>query len=198
MAALRDALRSRSADRHPAALLARSAAGARSSSSPVLKRSAPSGRRRVLRDYLRAEDPSLEISDVRADDYTPGTLLGLTSPSLFGEPRLVRVSGVEKCSDAFLSEALSYLAMPAGGRHRHPSAHRRDRARQEAPRRDPRRRRRWSRDPLPRDQARRRPFRLRGGRVPHREEAHRAGRARVRSSRHSPTTSPSSRRHASS
>ena len=39
----------------------------------------------------------------------------MTSPSLFGEPRLVRVTGVEKCSDAFLSEALSYLAMPQEG-----------------------------------------------------------------------------------
>ena len=68
-----------------------------------------------IRDYLRAEDPSLEVSDVRADDYVSGTLLGLTSPSLFGEPRLVRVSGVEKCSDAFLSEALSYLAAPQDG-----------------------------------------------------------------------------------
>ena len=69
----------------------------------------------VLRDYLRAEDPSLEVSDLRADDYVGGTLLGLTSPSLFGEPRLVRVSGVEKCSDAFLAEALSYLAVPQEG-----------------------------------------------------------------------------------
>jgi len=68
-----------------------------------------------IRDYLRAEDPSLEVSDVRADDYESGTLLGLTSPSLFGEPRLVRVSGVEKCSDAFLSEALSYLQSPQEG-----------------------------------------------------------------------------------
>ncbi|WP_426182603.1 DNA polymerase III subunit delta [Microbacterium sp. TWP3-1-2b2] len=68
-----------------------------------------------IRDYLRAEDPALEISDVRADDYAPGTLLSLTSPSLFGEPRLVRVSGVEKCSDAFLQEAVSYLANPQEG-----------------------------------------------------------------------------------
>src|SRR6185436_4576425 len=52
-----------------------------------------------IRDYLRAEDPSLEVTDVRADDYAPGTLLGVSSPSLFGEPRLVRVTGVEKCSD---------------------------------------------------------------------------------------------------
>ena len=32
-----------------------------------------------------------------------------------GRPRLVRVTGVEKCSDAFLSEAVSYLAMPQEG-----------------------------------------------------------------------------------
>ena len=40
-----------------------------------------------VRDYLRAEDPALEVSDVRADDYAPGTLLSLTSPSLFGDDR---------------------------------------------------------------------------------------------------------------
>lgn len=68
-----------------------------------------------LRDYLKAEDPSLEVSDVRADDYAAGTLLGMASPSLFGEPRLVRVGGVEKCSDAFLSEALAYLENPQEG-----------------------------------------------------------------------------------
>ncbi|MGV9193135.1 DNA polymerase III subunit delta [Microbacterium sp. MC2] len=68
-----------------------------------------------IRDYLRAEDPSLEVSDLRADDYESGSLLGLTSPSLFGEPRLVRVSGVEKCSDTFLTEALAYLQTPQDG-----------------------------------------------------------------------------------
>lgn len=68
-----------------------------------------------IRDYLRAEDPSVEVSDLRADDYTSGSLLTLTSPSLFGEPRLVRVAGVEKCSDAFLTEALAYLASPQEG-----------------------------------------------------------------------------------
>jgi len=68
-----------------------------------------------IRDFLRAEDPSLEVSDVRADDYVAGTLLAVTSPSLFGEPRLVRVSGVERCSDAFLAEALAYLAQPQDG-----------------------------------------------------------------------------------
>lgn len=68
-----------------------------------------------LRDYLRAEDPSVEVTDLRADDYVAGTLLTVTSPSLFGEPRLVRVFGVEKASDAFLSEALAYLEAPQEG-----------------------------------------------------------------------------------
>ncbi|HEX5857159.1 MAG TPA: DNA polymerase III subunit delta [Microbacterium sp.] len=68
-----------------------------------------------IREYLRAEDASLEVSDVRADDYESGSLLSLTSPSLFGEPRLVRISGVEKCSDAFLSEAIGYLQHPQEG-----------------------------------------------------------------------------------
>jgi DNA polymerase III subunit delta len=68
-----------------------------------------------IRDFLKAEDPSLEVTDIRADDYAAGTLLAVTSPSLFGEPRLVRVGGVERCSDVFLSEALSYLAQPQEG-----------------------------------------------------------------------------------
>ncbi|MGB4135381.1 MAG: DNA polymerase III subunit delta [Microbacterium sp.] len=68
-----------------------------------------------VRDYLRAEDPALEVSDVRADDYAAGTLLALTSPSLFGEPRLVRVSGVEKATDAFIQEAVAYLDTPQDG-----------------------------------------------------------------------------------
>ncbi|MDF2917570.1 MAG: polymerase delta subunit, partial [Microbacterium sp.] len=68
-----------------------------------------------IREFLKSEDPSLEVTDVRADDYAAGTLLAVTSPSLFGEPRLVRVGGVEKCSDTFLSEAVSYLAQPQDG-----------------------------------------------------------------------------------
>jgi len=70
---------------------------------------------RTLRDALKAEDPSLEISDVSASDYAPGELLTLASPSLFGEPRLIRVDAVEKCTDAFLTETLDYLAGPADG-----------------------------------------------------------------------------------
>src|SRR6187402_2138541 len=67
---------------------------------------------RLLRDTLRAEDPSLEVSDLDASQYAPGELLTLASPSLFGEPRMIRVDAVERCSDAFLEEALAYIASP--------------------------------------------------------------------------------------
>lgn len=68
---------------------------------------------RFLRDFLRAEDPSLEVNDISADAYAPGELITLASPSLFDEPRLIRVVNVEKCTDAFLLETLDYLAAPA-------------------------------------------------------------------------------------
>jgi DNA polymerase-3 subunit delta len=68
---------------------------------------------RQLRDQLVAEDPSLEVNDMEADHYTPGELITLASPSLFAEPRLIRVVNDEKCSDAFLTETLSYIEAPA-------------------------------------------------------------------------------------
>jgi DNA polymerase-3 subunit delta len=68
---------------------------------------------RQLRDQLTAEDPSLEVNDLEADHYQPGELITLASPSLFAEPRLIRVSNVEKCTDAFLTETLRYLESPA-------------------------------------------------------------------------------------
>ena len=68
---------------------------------------------RSLRDLLKAEDPSLEIHDLEADQYAPGELITLASPSLFNEPRLIRVVNVEKCTDAFITETLKYLENPA-------------------------------------------------------------------------------------
>ncbi|MFT2816534.1 DNA polymerase III subunit delta [Leifsonia sp. A12D58] len=68
---------------------------------------------RQLRDFLKLEDPSIEVSDIQADSYAPGELLTLASPSLFNEPRLIRVSSVEKTSDTFLEEILDYIKNPA-------------------------------------------------------------------------------------
>jgi DNA polymerase-3 subunit delta len=68
---------------------------------------------RRLRDALKAEDPSLEVNDLEANEYAPGELITMASPSLFGEPRLIRVSNVEKSTDAFIVEAVQYLQAPA-------------------------------------------------------------------------------------
>ncbi|MGV8912908.1 MAG: DNA polymerase III subunit delta [Rhodoglobus sp.] len=68
---------------------------------------------RLLRDTLKVEDPSLEVSDLEADQYSPGELISLASPSLFSEPRMIRITNVEKCSDAFITETLKYLDAPA-------------------------------------------------------------------------------------
>lgn len=68
---------------------------------------------RQLRDLLKLEDPSLEVSDIDASSYAPGELLTVASPSLFGEPRMIRVSSVEKCTDDFLLETIAYLESPA-------------------------------------------------------------------------------------
>jgi DNA polymerase-3 subunit delta len=61
---------------------------------------------------MKSSDAGVEINDLDAADYQQGDLLQLASPSLFGEPRLLRVQAVEKCNDAFLEDALSYLSAP--------------------------------------------------------------------------------------
>jgi len=68
---------------------------------------------RLLRDRMKAADPSIEVHDLDAGAYPPGELLTLASPSLFGEPRLIRIEHVEKATDAFLEEMLAYLPFPA-------------------------------------------------------------------------------------
>lgn len=70
---------------------------------------------RAVRDALLAQDPSLEVSDLDAAASGAGELFTLASPSLFGEPRLIRVSSLEKSSDDFLADMKRYLADPAEG-----------------------------------------------------------------------------------
>lgn len=67
---------------------------------------------RSIREDLRNKDSALEVHEINAADYAGGTLLNLTSPSLFAEPRLVLIRGVEKCSDELILDGLSYLADP--------------------------------------------------------------------------------------
>jgi DNA polymerase-3 subunit delta len=67
---------------------------------------------RRLREGLKKLDPALEIHELEAADYQSGQLLNITSPSLFAEPRLVIISGVERCSDDLITDGLSYIENP--------------------------------------------------------------------------------------
>lgn len=67
---------------------------------------------RSLRETLKATDASLEIHEIDAADYQAGQLLNITSPSLFAEPRLVIISGFERCSDDLITDGLSYIENP--------------------------------------------------------------------------------------
>ncbi|WP_306231393.1 DNA polymerase III subunit delta [Agrococcus beijingensis] len=68
-----------------------------------------------LRALLLLEDPELEIHDVDAGHYIDGQLELIASPSLFDEPRLVRVEQGVKATDAFIADVLRYLASPVDG-----------------------------------------------------------------------------------
>ena len=68
-----------------------------------------------LKSLLVMEDPELEVSDVDAGQYSDGALELIASPSLFDEPRLVRVANGVKATDAFIADALRYLASPVDG-----------------------------------------------------------------------------------
>ncbi|MEY4349365.1 MAG: hypothetical protein RL719_662 [Actinomycetota bacterium] len=68
---------------------------------------------RGIREALRAKHPSLEINEIDASDYQSGHLINIASPSLFAEPRLILISSVEKCTDAFIEDGKRYLGSPA-------------------------------------------------------------------------------------
>ena len=67
---------------------------------------------REIREQLRKLDSALEIHELEAADYSAGALLNITSPSLFAEPRLVIIRGVERCSDDLITDGIAYLINP--------------------------------------------------------------------------------------
>lgn len=64
---------------------------------------------RELRDRVRTASPELEVTDLDASQYTRGSLLDYASPSLFGEPRMIRVSNGETTNDDFIDDIITYL-----------------------------------------------------------------------------------------
>lgn len=68
-----------------------------------------------LRQLLLLEDPELEVTDVDAGSYVDGQLELVASPSLFDEPRLVRIANGVKATDALIDDGLRYLQAPVDG-----------------------------------------------------------------------------------
>ncbi len=60
----------------------------------------------------RAADADVQMVDVQADAYERGDLTVHTSPSLFGEAKVVVIRGLEAASDDLLAEARALVAAP--------------------------------------------------------------------------------------
>ncbi|MEV8040289.1 DNA polymerase III subunit delta [Arthrobacter sp. NPDC080082] len=65
-----------------------------------------------LRQLVRTAAPDVEVTRMSAAAYEPGALAMNVSPSLFGEQKLIEVEALESMNDAFLADALKYLAEP--------------------------------------------------------------------------------------
>lgn len=67
----------------------------------------------AIRALALQTDPRLERSEISAAGYALGNLDVLTSPSLFGESRLVLVRDAESMNDDFVKDLLAYIEAPA-------------------------------------------------------------------------------------
>ena len=63
-----------------------------------------------LRARLLSQHADLEIHRMRAAEYQSGQLAMAASPSLFAEPTLIMVEGLESMNDAFLHDALELVS----------------------------------------------------------------------------------------
>jgi len=65
---------------------------------------------RNIRDSRKTVNPQIEVAQLSAAEYYAGQLTELTAPSLFDEPRLVIIEGVETCTDDLIEDGVAYLA----------------------------------------------------------------------------------------
>jgi DNA polymerase-3 subunit delta len=71
---------------------------------------------RAVREVVaaaRAADPDTDVRELAAPDLQPGTLAGLTTPSLFAERKVVVVRGAQDVSADAVKDVKAYLAAPA-------------------------------------------------------------------------------------
>jgi len=66
-----------------------------------------------LRRQAHEVDPALERTDLSAGTYQAGQLDVLTSPSLFGESRMIIIPDLENMTDALAADLQEYVSAPA-------------------------------------------------------------------------------------
>lgn len=66
-----------------------------------------------IRALLRQNQPDTELVRLDASTYASGELTLQSSPSLFGEAKLIEVSNLAQMNDEFLTDTLGYLRDPA-------------------------------------------------------------------------------------
>lgn len=68
---------------------------------------------RAVIDTSRAADDSTEVTEVSCIGLESGTLARITSPSLFGERKVVVLRELQDCGDALAAEIKAYVREPA-------------------------------------------------------------------------------------
>ncbi|MCA4131386.1 DNA polymerase III subunit delta [Arthrobacter sp. M4] len=66
-----------------------------------------------IRSQVRSSQPDVEVTRLNAASYEPGALAMAAAPSLFGEGKLIEVDGLEAMNEAFLADAMAFIANPA-------------------------------------------------------------------------------------
>jgi DNA polymerase-3 subunit delta len=66
-----------------------------------------------VRAELRKSNEDLEVVEVSGADYVGGQLFDLASAGLFGDSKLVVIDGVERCTDALITDAIEYMNQPS-------------------------------------------------------------------------------------
>ncbi|WP_460462002.1 DNA polymerase III subunit delta [Arthrobacter pigmenti] len=66
-----------------------------------------------IRNLLRQREPDLERTSLDASEYASGQLELAASPSLFGEAKLIEVTGLSTMNEDFLNDTVAYLSAMA-------------------------------------------------------------------------------------
>jgi DNA polymerase-3 subunit delta len=68
---------------------------------------------KAVRAELRSSNEDLEVVELNGADYVGGQLFDVASSGLFGDSKLVVIDGVERCTDALITDGIEYMNQPS-------------------------------------------------------------------------------------